>query len=568
MKINATILLVLSLLGAAVSSGQVRSAKLIKTTTALSSSLNPSPYGAAVTFTATVTPAPPDGETITFSQGKNALGTGTLSGGTATYMTSQLLPGSYRIEALYPGDGTYGASSRTLQQTVNEIPTTTALVSSQNPINFGQRVTFTATVSADSGTPTGNIAFYNGTGKLGTATLSGGVANFSTTKLPAGTDSITALYKGNSLFASSTSNTVSETVTGGCGVGTPTDFSMIWPLGTSTLRYYEVYSPANLPPNSPMLLMLHGTRTTPATGSDPTPIITLDWGWQPIADENCFLLVKPASTYDPTNNAWNWNAYCMDGSPEICASFGWNGGAFSYAEGCGSDDNECPDDVGFLGALIQNLTSQYTVNPNQVYVAGFSSGGQMAERVGVELSNLVAAIIPGSGQLEGQQSAPPPLFTPTPALYGFQPISAQEWHGTEDTNLWPCSYGTTKYNGVTFYLDTVDDTFNFWTGSLTNSCTTFATAQPLCLNGQPNNANDAPMLGIPGLTGNDATGCANNVEVQFIWMPDVEHSWQQQYNAQRWAFFAAHPKQPQPKLARKTIHQPPRGTPPSPVEMQ
>ncbi len=95
----------------------------------------------------------------------------------------------------------------------------------------------------------------------------------------------------------------------------------------------------------------------------------------------------------------------------------------------------------------------------------------------------------------------------------------QEWHGTNDTNLSPCNYGTTKYNAVTFTLDTVDDTFNFWQTATMNSCTTLLTTAPLCLNGAPNNANDAPMLEIPGLTGNDATGCASNAEVQFIWVP-------------------------------------------------
>lgn len=273
--------------------------------------------------------------------------------------------------------------------------------------------------------------------------------------------------------------------------------------------------------------MLHGTQTTKSTGSDPEPVITLNWGWQPVADQYGFILVKPASTFDPTSNQWNWNAYFMDA-------------AFPYAQGCGAPD--CPDDCGFLGQLIQNLVAQYNVNPTMVYVAGFSSGAQMAERVGVDLSNLVAAIVPASGQLEGQQSPPPPVDVPGNVV---APISVQEWHGTLDSNLGPCNYGTTPYSGVTFYLDTVDDTFNYW--SQQNACTVFQTTQTLCLNGAPNNANDAPTPGMPGLTGNIATGCKNNVEVQFIWEPDVAHSWQQQYDTARWLFFASNPM----KVARK-----------------
>ena len=52
------------------------------TTTVISSSPNPSKYGQAVAFTATVTSsvgAPPNGETVTFMKGKTVLGTGTLN---------------------------------------------------------------------------------------------------------------------------------------------------------------------------------------------------------------------------------------------------------------------------------------------------------------------------------------------------------------------------------------------------------------------------------------------------------------------------------------------------------
>jgi hypothetical protein len=113
------------------------------------------------------------------------------------------------------------------------------------------------------------------------------------------------------------------------------------------------------------------------------------------------------------------------------------------------------------------------------------------------------------------------------------PVSVQEWHGTLDTELPPCNYGTTKYSGVKFTLDTVDDTFNYWVQQ--NSCKVLQTTQTLC-------TNDAPT---PGLSGNIATGCeASNVEVQFIWEPNIAHSFQQQNDTTRWLFFASHEKQP------------------------
>ena len=89
--------------------------------------------------------------------------------------------------------------------------------------------------------------------------------------------------------------------------GTFIDSTMTW---DGITRYYEVYLPANLPAKPPMLLMLHGTKYT--STSDPEAIITLNWGWQPVADEYAFILVKPASTWDPTTTQWNWNSYFMD----------------------------------------------------------------------------------------------------------------------------------------------------------------------------------------------------------------------------------------------------------------
>ena len=137
------------------------SASLIKTTTTLSSSPNPSAYGEAVTFTAVVSPMPPDGETVSFMQGSKVLGTGALSSGTATFTTSSLNPATYTIKAVYPGDGTYASStSNALSQVVGQASTTTTLASSLNPAPLGQSVTFTATVvPAYAGTPTGKVAF-------------------------------------------------------------------------------------------------------------------------------------------------------------------------------------------------------------------------------------------------------------------------------------------------------------------------------------------------------------------------------------------------------------------------
>jgi uncharacterized repeat protein (TIGR03803 family) len=84
------------------------------TTTVLTSSPNPSTFGEAVTFTAVVTPAPPDGETVTFERAgsKNpVLGTASLNGGTAVFTTSALPVGTPHIKAVYGGDPLFERST-------------------------------------------------------------------------------------------------------------------------------------------------------------------------------------------------------------------------------------------------------------------------------------------------------------------------------------------------------------------------------------------------------------------------------------------------------------------------
>ena len=91
------------------------------TTTALTSSPNPSTYGEAVTFTAVVTPAPLDGETVSFMKGKTVLGTGTLGGGSASFTTSALPVGTTTVTAVYGGDGNFDPStSNKLKQVVKK----------------------------------------------------------------------------------------------------------------------------------------------------------------------------------------------------------------------------------------------------------------------------------------------------------------------------------------------------------------------------------------------------------------------------------------------------------------
>lgn len=129
------------------------------TTTTVSSNNNPSTFGQAVQFTATVSPSAASG-TVQFKDGSNVLGTGTLSSGTASFTTSSLTAGAHSITATYTGDTNDASStSSAITQTVNQVTTSTALSVNINPAISGQTITFAATILP--GTATGSVQFAN-----------------------------------------------------------------------------------------------------------------------------------------------------------------------------------------------------------------------------------------------------------------------------------------------------------------------------------------------------------------------------------------------------------------------
>jgi DNA-binding beta-propeller fold protein YncE len=100
------------------------------TTTTLSASATPVAVGTSVVLTATVIPAsgtPTPTGTVTFDDGANTLGTGTLNGSSvATYSTSSFAMGSHSITASYGGDArNTGSTSNTI--TVNVTATAAGL---------------------------------------------------------------------------------------------------------------------------------------------------------------------------------------------------------------------------------------------------------------------------------------------------------------------------------------------------------------------------------------------------------------------------------------------------------
>jgi poly(3-hydroxybutyrate) depolymerase len=57
------------------------------------------------------------------------------------------------------------------------------------------------------------------------------------------------------------------------------------------------------------------------------------------------------------------------------------------------------DDVGFIAAIIDEMISNYGIDPTRVYVTGISNGGFMSVRLAVDLSDKIAAVAPVTAQL-------------------------------------------------------------------------------------------------------------------------------------------------------------------------
>ncbi|MCR1782192.1 Ig-like domain-containing protein [Nocardioides carbamazepini] len=219
-----------------------------QTSTLVASTANPSQPGAAVRFTATVSPVAPGagnpGGTVQFKVNGAALGAPVpIAGGTATSPDfANLAPGTYRISAVYSGEPRFVGSTGLLDQgngqTVGKAGTSTELASDDAEADQGQAVTFTATVRAvapATGRPTGVVQFWSGSTLLGATSLAPAsaantsTASYTTTTLTAGTHEVRATYGGSVTFEGSTETTsqvvgVGVTVTGIASSANPSSY--------------------------------------------------------------------------------------------------------------------------------------------------------------------------------------------------------------------------------------------------------------------------------------------------------------------------------------------------------
>jgi hypothetical protein len=267
------------------------------TGTTVSSDHNPSDFGQAVTFTATVTNTSTNGvgaptgvvqfviDGSNYGSPVNLAAVGGNSSTAAITDAALSVSGSpHSVFAVYTNsDGNYLGSNGTLTggQTVNADATSTAVSSNLNPSDFGQSVTFTATVTNAStnggGTPTGAVQFtIDGTNFGAAATLvNGSVSSAAISTLPAGNHVITAIYTpadanfdtGTGTLAGGQTANFSEMAVLTVIDNTPSGGSVTLPTTSSTGMDTAVQAVNTASPSGPVTVTLDlgGSTTNPAT---------------------------------------------------------------------------------------------------------------------------------------------------------------------------------------------------------------------------------------------------------------------------------------------------------------
>jgi hypothetical protein len=180
--------------------------------------------------------------------GPTLIGTQTLSGNSAAFSTTQLAAGIHYLVATYSGDANNPAvASSVYVQLVTPAPTSTALTTSNATFILGAPPMLTATVTSGSGTPVGNVSFYDGATLINTTpvTLVNGQAQLLLPGMPIGLgQSITAVFNASANFLTSTSTAVTENIiTPDFTISSPTPPQSVLP--SHSVNYTITLTPSN-----------------------------------------------------------------------------------------------------------------------------------------------------------------------------------------------------------------------------------------------------------------------------------------------------------------------------------
>jgi polyhydroxybutyrate depolymerase len=159
-----------------------------------------------------------------------------------------------------------------------------------------------------------------------------------------------------------------------------------FPIGSSAqsiesgglTRTYRMYVPDDLPPNAPLVVMLHG-------GGGSGEIAERFYGWDRLAERQKFIVAYPDGL-GPAIPAWN-----VDGG-----------------DCCGYPRREQIDDVQFIKDMVAEIETRASIDPNRVFASGISNGGIMAYTLACE-TTLFAAIGPVSATMLNSCDQPEPV---------------------------------------------------------------------------------------------------------------------------------------------------------------
>jgi polyhydroxybutyrate depolymerase len=160
------------------------------------------------------------------------------------------------------------------------------------------------------------------------------------------------------------------------------------------VRTYIVHVPPSYDSKtqSSLVVMLHG-------GGGTAKAAMWETGWTEKADRAGFLAVFPnAMSRDPSRRS------SFAKNPQL-----WNDGSDRFYPG-----QKAPDDVGFISAMLNDLSVRFNVDKRRIFFTGFSNGASMSFRVGAELSNRIAGIAPVAGACWLE---PLTVERPVPMLY-------------------------------------------------------------------------------------------------------------------------------------------------------
>ena len=175
------------------------------------------------------------------------------------------------------------------------------------------------------------------------------------------------------------------------------------------VREYFVFVPTSYDETKmyPVAIFMHGYGGT-ATGTE----AEVTQGLNQYAEEYGYVMVYPQGTWFMSSvdggepwkvTSWNHISDGFDTGPEgpICEPDAPRTPCPPECGDCGQCGwSSCYDDVGFLRALVAEVTNDWSVDARRLHVSGFSNGAMMANRIACEASELFASVALVGGRLE------------------------------------------------------------------------------------------------------------------------------------------------------------------------